>query len=286
MRERAGARTGGGANGRGANETGDEPIGTELPTPRELVIELAVMLAVGFALAALGPFGSFAMGSFATRLAYWLPAALGGYALVRPTVLIAGAAARRLALPQAAGLSAGVLAAAAPMTLYVLWLNGSRLHPLPPFEDWLQLYAQVALIGGVVTILFALLERRGDMQAHIARETPQPVAPATSLPEPTAFLSRLPAHLREDLVALEMEDHYVRVHASGASTLVLLRMGDAVSELAAIDGLRVHRSWWVARDAVERVIQDGRSVRLRLKGGIEAPVARDRVPALRAAGWL
>ena len=41
-----------------------------MPNLRELVIEWVVMLAVGVTLAALGPFGSFALGSFAARLAY------------------------------------------------------------------------------------------------------------------------------------------------------------------------------------------------------------------------
>ena len=83
-----------------------------------------------------------------------------------------------------------------------------------------------------------------------------------------------------------MEDHYVRAHGPDASTLILQRMRDAEAELAAIDGMRVHRSWWVARWAVEQVLRDGRNYRLRLVGGIEAPVARERITALRDAGWL
>src|SRR5688500_2863216 len=47
---------------------GDAPNGGgTVPTKRELVIELAVMTAIGAALAALGPFGSFGMGTFAER---------------------------------------------------------------------------------------------------------------------------------------------------------------------------------------------------------------------------
>lgn len=77
------------------------------------------MGAVGIALALLGPYGSYAMGSLAARLAYWLPAAFGGYLIVRPTVLLAVEAGRRLALPQAAALGTGVLIAALPMTLFI-----------------------------------------------------------------------------------------------------------------------------------------------------------------------
>lgn len=63
-------------------------------------------------------------------------------------------------------------------------------------------------------------------------------------------------------------------------------MRDAVAELAGTEGMQVHRSWWVARNSVESVVQEGRNVRLTLRGGIEAPVARSSVPTLRASGWL
>ena len=63
-------------------------------------------------------------------------------------------------------------------------------------------------------------------------------------------------------------------------------MRDAEAELAGIDGLRIHRSWRVARSAVEKVIRDGRGTKPCLTNGLAPPVARDRVAALKAAGWL
>ena len=56
--------------------------------------------------------------------------------------------------------------------------------------------------------------------------------------------------------------------------------------LDGIDGAQVHRSWWVARDAVEGVEREGRSVRLVLPRGIAAPVARSRMAELTKAGWF
>ena len=83
-----------------------------------------------------------------------------------------------------------------------------------------------------------------------------------------------------------MEDHYVRAHTMLGSDLVLLRLRDALGELDGIEGAQVHRSWWVARDAVESVERDGRSVRLVLPRGIAAPVARSRIAELTKAGWF
>ena len=61
---------------------------------------------------------------------------------------------------------------------------------------------------------------------------------------------------------------------------------DAMAHVAHIEGQQVHRSWWVARLAVEDVRRDGRNVRLVLAGGLEAPVARAQVSELRDAGWF
>jgi DNA-binding LytR/AlgR family response regulator len=53
-----------------------------------------------------------------------------------------------------------------------------------------------------------------------------------------------------------------------------------------IEGVQTHRSWWVARSAIVGVVEDGRRLRLRLKGGLEAPVSRARIGRLREEGWL
>lgn len=257
-------------------------MGAGRPSPREIVLELLVMLAVAVVLAALGPFDSFAIGGFAARLAYWLPATFIGYAIMRPTLLATTAIGERIDLPRGLAMLLGVMIAAAPLTLALLWWNGNDLGALPPFADWLQFYANVVIVAAVITLLFALLEPRlAPRQAEQANSE----AAAPEAPTPP-FLDRLPPAIRDQLIALEMEDHYVRAHAPGASTLVLLRMRDAVAELAGIDGERVHRSWWVRRDAVKSIAGAGRNLRLVLTGGIEAPVARDRVDALRATGWL
>ena len=83
-----------------------------------------------------------------------------------------------------------------------------------------------------------------------------------------------------------MEDHYVRVHTALGSELVLMRLRDAMAHVAEIEGRQTHRSWWVARGAVEDVVREGRNIRLVLARGIEAPVSRAQVSELKEAGWL
>jgi DNA-binding LytR/AlgR family response regulator len=67
--------------------------------------------------------------------------------------------------------------------------------------------------------------------------------------------------------------------------MILMRMRDAVGQLQG-RGERVHRSCWVARDAVVATLRNGRNLSLRLCDGREVPVARANVATLRAQGWL
>ena len=102
----------------------------------------------------------------------------------------------------------------------------------------------------------------------------------------TALTGKLPPHLRRSrLLALQAEDHYLRVHTEAGDGLILMRLGDAIAAVETLDGARTHRSWWVARDAVERVSRgDGRAT-LTLANGVEVPVSRTYAPKLREAGW-
>lgn len=103
---------------------------------------------------------------------------------------------------------------------------------------------------------------------------------------PVRFLERLPPKLRgAELWAVEAEDHYLRLHTSRGQDLILLRLADAVGELEGLEGAQVHRSWWVARDAVTDIRRgDGRAT-LTLKDGAQVPVSRTYAAALRERGW-
>ena len=70
-----------------------------------------------------------------------------------------------------------------------------------------------------------------------------------------------------------MQDHYVEVHTAAGSELLLLRFRDALREVEGVDGLQVHRSHWVARNAVARVERrrGGGRVALRLVNGSKVP---------------
>ena len=101
-----------------------------------------------------------------------------------------------------------------------------------------------------------------------------------------AILDRLPAGFPTDILALSVEDHYVRVHTLGRSEMILMRLADAISEVSGLDGLQVHRSWWVAKDSIISAKRDGRNLRLVLSNGLEIPVSRSNVGKLKQTGWI
>ncbi|MEL7129484.1 MAG: LytTR family DNA-binding domain-containing protein [Pseudomonadota bacterium] len=96
------------------------------------------------------------------------------------------------------------------------------------------------------------------------------------------FLARLPIEYHgARLYAVSAEDHYLRVHTDRGSALILMRLTDAMRELAAADGLQTHRSWWVARAGISKTKGAGSRTSLVLKSGLDVPVARARAKRVR-----
>jgi len=260
---------------------------------RQIAIDLAVMSVIGVFLGLIGPFGTHAM-PLAWRMLSWLAFAYVGYAIYSPMGLLVGWGQTALALPRAGLWVAAVVIATVPMTVAVQLIM-SLPGPLrwPGLEVIVGTYSSVLVIGGGVTLLFQLIkpglrEAAPPPTAPAMSPAPEPAPPPAAPPSRPAnpLLDQLPAELGSDIIALEMEDHYVRVHTALGSGLVLMRLRDAVALVGEIEGMQVHRSWWVARAAVEDAVRDGRNVRLKLARGIEAPVARAQVATLREARWI
>ncbi|RMB04934.1 LytTR family transcriptional regulator [Eilatimonas milleporae] len=125
------------------------------------------------------------------------------------------------------------------------------------------------------------------------REVMTELAPTGAITEditgtvPPRFARRLPPKLRGATIwALSAEDHYVRVYTSKGDDLVLIRLTDAIDEMAGVEGLRTHRSWWVAQSGIDTAQRRTQGSVIVLKNGVKAPVARSRIPAIQAQGWF
>ena len=245
---------------------------------REWARELATAAAAGLFLGLIGPFGSYLNQSRLSVLGYWIGTLLLGAILFGLTLRPAVRLAPRLGVPLLPALAAATVVAAIPMSLLchavamALWPTSIRRIGL------LVWYGQTLLISAPLAFGYGMtLGRSPKRQATAA---PPPRVPDAA----SGLLSRLPPQLGRELLALQMEDHYVRAHTSRGSALILIPLRQAVAELAGIPGMKIHRSWWVARDAVTGAVQDGRNLRLRLVNGLEAPVSRVNIAAVRQAG--
>lgn len=121
--------------------------------------------------------------------------------------------------------------------------------------------------------------------------SPEAVGGATPDAEPDpapqiagGLAERLPEKLGGNILALKAEDHYVRVYTDRGSDLVLYRLSDAITELAALDGVRVHRSYWVRKSSVRGVQRHGRGLLLTLSNDLEVPVSQTYKELAREAG--
>lgn len=103
-----------------------------------------------------------------------------------------------------------------------------------------------------------------------------PVDRATASASPRAtWCERLPTELGTDVIAVASELQYLRVWTSRGCALILGALDDVESESAA-QGLRVHRSWWVACKHVVSVRRTATGTVCLMRDGRQIPVSRRR----------
>lgn len=257
---------------------------------KRAVIHLLAATATITVFTILGPFGTWGRHDLAERALYWT-AGIGVIwcfaVLVLPAAVLIS---RNRNWPEWVGLLAGSLLVGVPGTGIVALLETA-------FEETTLAPGVLAYFYGcVVVVLLAvavpvyyLIERP---RTRAARAQPDPVlettpaTPARAGAHPVPDLVReLPDQLGQELLHLRMQDHYVEVHTPHGHQLVFMRFRDALREVESLDGMQVHRSHWVARNAVVRFERRGGNTVLLLSNGARVPVSRSFIPALRDRGW-
>lgn len=240
--------------------------------PENLRHKLRIAAAVTGVMTIMGPFGTYDALSLGPRFFYWA-LAIFGCAIVFEVAVEAAILHLRTpgGLPVHISLGAGLAAlpaSAVILGLEVLFRDGM------PVADWPWLYLCVLLVGVAMSFL--------SFHPTFAPLRPPP-------PRPVPFLDRLPEHAGARLVSLSMRDHYVEAVTDQDRVMIHLRFQDALAEVSSYPGLRIHRSHWVAFDAIEAVERQGRKLRVRTRAGQHLPVSDPYRPDLRAAqtkGWL
>jgi hypothetical protein len=276
-------------------DTTDQVAPREKPgfwVPGRLALRGMQMSTATILLTLIGPFGTFTDLTLPWRGLYWAVAMLCGFTILEPTIYRVLHLAFRRNWHWPSALTISILVAAVPLTAAIMLLEtGMRQSPGWGFVTVATYYFYVLtitiLVGGIPTLWE--LYRHGLLTPFPPQSTfpaaPAERTPSNSEPAGNRLLSRLALERRGEILALSMEDHYVRVFTDAGESLILLRLSDAMAEVQDVPGLQIHRSHWVATRAVNRTerLTDGR-IRLHLINGLTLPVSRTFARAVREAG--
>lgn len=232
----------------------------------------------------------------ATRMAYWtaviLPGSLLGIAVQAAMQFWGGLAERRWIEIAVVAVLVSVPHTFMVIVATALFFGMDAITP----SVVIGFGSTVLLVALVLTAINYLASEGAEaaVSPPLPRAEPEAGRPADpalpgpgQLPDvPGLIAAKLPVRLRQArLIAIEAEDHYLRIHTDAGSDLVLMRMTDACALLPDAAGARVHRSWWAARGAVAALARrDGRA-ELTLQSGLTVPVSRAMQASLRERGW-
>lgn len=232
---------------------------------------------VGAVLGVMGPFGTDGLLSLVARLAYWLFLVVTCYSGGAFCSIVVGRimADRPLFLRvPVAGLATGLF-----VSVLVVGLNFVVFGWHPEGTEWLPFLGTIFAVTLIVTAVLDLITAQTTQRAA-------PDAQITSSPQTPPLMDRLPLDKRGGLIALSVEDHYVRIQTTRGTEMILMRLSDAIREVGSTNGAQVHRSHWVAFDQVTAAKRIGDRAVLTLTNDSELPVSRANIPIIKEAGLL
>lgn len=215
-------------------------------------IVFSVMFAVS------GPFGTYGALGLGARVALWTGVFALGFVVI-PFVRVC----HQLRWPGLTFLQAATVSAIVG-GFVVAWPVGRILRaagvPAGETPAFAELWATAAFITmGVALVRDLLLDESRQVPGEARRPK---------------LLSRLSADGDHELLALSVDDHYVEVATDRGRERLLMRLSDAIDEASPVVGLRVHRSHWVARGAVDGVERVRGRTYVILRDGSRVPVSR------------
>lgn len=247
-----------------------------------------------------GPFGTYAAYSVGQRLLVVAPLLLA--------IMLVGVGIRALVFSTLppwqfrwacvlnAGLASLIMAPILDQFLYRIPRNGPISHPA---------LTELMLLVFSLSLGLSSLRRSVAPELYLssARPPAEPLPESETAPEtapemtpefvPSAAAARPPRLLqRIDMVAsgtllsISVRDHYVDVQTSHGVSSLLMRLGDAMVETDPVEGAQIHRSHWVAWEAVQGVERDGAKLFVVLAGGTRLPVSKNHRDKLVARGLV
>ncbi|MCH2250879.1 MAG: LytTR family transcriptional regulator [Cognatishimia sp.] len=242
-------------------------------------IGLIVQACVGAVLGVSGPFGTQDTVAFLPRILYWIWVVYSTYGIgLFGLTYIQTLMKDRPIWVQS--LVSGCLNGLA-ISLYIVSLNllifGPSSMPYGPSSFLFRVF----LIGFFVTAAGAAIASIVYSRQKEASPNPKDLQPPV-----VPLMERLPLDKRGELVALSVEDHYVRVKTTAGVEMILMRLSDAIRETGETWGDQVHRSHWVSYAQVASARREGDRAILTMKDGADVPVSRANLPKIREARLL
>ncbi len=226
-----------------------------------------------------GPFGSYQAMSFPLRVVVGLP--------IMAVMMLVGAFLRSLVFQAVAQkgfrVAALTTASVASAVMTPMGLTVIKLLPVkdqeqgPGVAEFMLLVFSLSLAHST---LIKVLEPRPDPEEVADAPAPEP-EPVTD-----RLLHRIEPEQRGPILSMSVRDHYVDVQTGKGQVSLLLRFSDAMTEVDPQAGVQVHRSHWVAWQAIEAVERDGTKLHLRLKSGTRVPVSKNHREKLQARGLI
>lgn len=255
------------------------------------IAEIGVIALAGLVLALVGPFGTDTM-PLGVRFSYWIGGLLAAWVVFRLIVVAMSEITKLLGISDVFSYLLAIPLLGGLILIAQSAFGGPTAGTdLAGISSWA--YVQILGLGLAFFVIFWLIYYRAanhaaekeDSRLHTSGERTEPAGLAN-----TALHQKLPAGFGP-IIALSVEDHYVRVHsvrenAAEQSEMLLMKLSDAIALMGDDTGLQTHRSWWVATCAITGHTRTGRNIYLTLPCGISAPVSRNNVAKVRAAGLL
>ena len=98
---------------------------------------------------------------------------------------------------------------------------------------------------------------------------------------------KLPPELKDGVIlALRAEDHYVHIITDKGNHMMLSTLSDSIEKTNEIEGVQVHRSYWVARNGVKDISRTQGRYQCTLTNGTTIPISKSGIKEIRSAGWI
>lgn len=213
-----------------------------------------------------GPFGTFESQTFAWRLGYWGVVIAAGIVFSVTLRTMWRAVLKGRPTWQEDG--AVVLSLAAVFSPMIVTLNG-----YVGGDTARDAMGVPAVAAGVIAIASCVIAVRRTMEARARAHLSDTQGAQPKAEQRDRLFNRLPQGTPGKLGHIQSDNHHIVVRTQdGVQYRVLMRLRDAVAEVDVEPGFCVHRSHWVARDMIARVVREGAREMVEMTCGHRVPV--------------